>query len=319
VLALIDRIGRRPLAQAGALLLALLSVGYMFVDRVGPLVYALQALTGASFVLAFNANITLATDEVPPERLGQAIGILGAANMSMNAVATAVGERVAETAGWSTVFSLGALAAVVALVLSFAIVEDRSLVPTASSAPGSTPRLGALLPLLGVSALVGATFSAMFTFQQPYAVELGARRISEFFVGFTATAVAVRLLLGSLGDRHGRKRISALSLILYGTVALVTAKLRVGFLWAYGAAFGLAHGVLYPTLNAYAIEVVSPRERGRVIALYNGAFNVGTALSALAWGALAEHAGYPAVFVSAAVLSYAAVVLLQNSPHRARA
>ena len=65
----------------------------------------------------------------------------------------------------------------------------------------------------------------------------------------------VRLFFGSLGDRYGHRRVSRIAMVAYGTVALLTGWLRVGYLWAYGFAFGCAHGVLYPTLSTDGVHV----------------------------------------------------------------
>ena len=133
----------------------------------------------------------------------------------------------------------------------------------------------------------------MFTFQQPFALELGARQVAAFFAGFTLASVAVRVFFGSLGDRTAGGSISCLALLGYALVSLVTSKLQVGWLWAYGIGFGLAHGVFYPTLNALAVELAAGAARGRVITLFNGAFNAGYGLSTLLWGWVAARARLP--------------------------
>jgi MFS family permease len=128
--------------------------------------------------------------------------------------------------------------------------------------------------VLVASALMGATFSAMFTFYQPYALSLGGKSVSPFFVGFTITAVLTRVLIGSLGDRFGHREVSVGAMLAYGAVALATSRLQVGYLWAYGLAFGTAHGILYPTLNTHGVRC-SAGARGRVFTVYGGALNVG--------------------------------------------
>ena len=310
----IDRVGRRPLLQAGAVVLTALSLGLLAVDRVGPLVYLLHAGMGASFVLSFNASAALVTDLAPPQRMGQAIGALGASNMLMNALATMGAERVAEVYGWPAVFQLGAAAGVLALVLSFLIKEARRDAGPAEPGGGTKLRLrGWLVRALAASAVAAAPFSAMFTFHQPFALELGASRVASFFLGFMVTAVTMRVVFGSLGDRYGRRRVSLLSLIGYAAVAAATARLQIDWLWLYGAVFGVAHGVLYPTLNAFAVECAPDAVRGRVITLFNGAFNAGYAISTLGWGALAAAVGFPAVFVAATVVALGGAALLWDS------
>jgi MFS family permease len=202
---LIDRAGRRILLQTGAAVLLAVSVGFVAVDRVGPLLYVLHAGIGAAFVFTFNAAATLATDDAPPEHLGRIIGILGAVNMTTNAIGTVAAELVANLYGYRVLFLGAGVLGVLALALSPAI-EDRQ--PTADERARMVPLIEAISPpllaVLGVTALAGAAFAAMFTFHQPYAVALGAKNVAPFFVGFTLTSVAMRVFFGGLGDRHGR-------------------------------------------------------------------------------------------------------------------
>jgi MFS family permease len=276
------------------------------------LVYVLQAGIGASFVLAFNATMALVADVAPAERLGQAFGIQGAANLSMNAVSSAVAESVADRFGWHAVFMLAAASAAVSLLFGLAIREEH--VGGGAAGPGRAPYRDTARLFL-VSALVGATFTAMFTFHQPYALELGARKVSSFFAGFTVAALVMRLAFGGLGDRLGRRRVSLASLCVYIAAPLAMAHLRVGMLWVYGAGLGTAHGVLYPTLNALAAERSPPSARGRILAVLNGSFNAGGALGATAWGLVAERFGYSAVFLLASAVSALSFgALLRESP-----
>jgi len=313
VTSLIDRVARRTLLQVGCVLLVLLSLGYLAVSRVGPLLFLLQACSGAAFVLSFNASVTLVTDAAPPSRLGQAIGMLGAANMATNAIATLVAEHLSRSSGWPVVFELAALMGVLALASSFLVREQPlAMAPPASEAAAAPRPRGPVFVVLAVSALLAAPFSAMFTFHQPYALGLGATDLAGFFAGFTAAAVSVRVLFGTLGDRFGYRRVSILAAGGYGVVTLATAWLRVDWLWLYGTAFGFAHGVLYPTLNALAVELAPARARGRVITLFNGAFNAGYGVSTLLWGLVATRYGYPPLFVGASLVGFGALLLLAS-------
>jgi MFS family permease len=134
--------------------------------------------------------------------------------------------------------------------------------------------------------------------------------VSSFFVGFTCGAVLMRIGLGSLGDRLGHQRVSLVAIALYGVTAFSMVALRPELFWAYGLAFGCCHGTLYPTLNALVLQQASSDYRGRAMTWYNGAFNVGTAASNLAWGSLAAGLGYPWVYFGAATLAWLGAIVL---------
>jgi predicted MFS family arabinose efflux permease len=82
----------------------------------------------------------------------------------------------------------------------------------------------------------------------------------------------------------------------------------------YGLAFGAAHGLLYPTLNALLLELLPSKRRGLGMVLYNGAFNLGTSVGSLGWGLLAKRHGYPVIYEVAAVVSLVAASALVIKP-----
>lgn len=316
---LLDRVSRGWIFRAGLLLLLGGSIGYTTVHDLTPLLFVLQGAVGASYSLAFNASAAQVADEAPRERLGEAIGLLGASNVVTNAIATTAAENIAKAYGWHAAFTTSAVLSVAALLLSTRI-EERRIVHPGGKPPGiASSLLGHFGTVLVASALVGAVFAAMFTFHQPYVLRLGGKSVSPFFVGFTVTAVGVRVFFGHIGDRFGHLRVSALAMIGYGAVAFATAWLHVDYLWAYGLAFGAAHGVLYPTLSAEGVHAAPEGTRGRAFALYGGAFNIGVALATLAWGEIAGKVGFVALFLSAAAVALLGALLLGLSLARAEA
>src|SRR4051812_12741695 len=209
----IDRFGRKPLVLLGCGLTMLYALGWLFVTKLDAFMLGLQVLGGISFMIAFNAAGTIVADQAPAERLGEAIGIFGAANMAMSAIAPATAELLAVSVGWHAAFGLAAAVALVSLVLAQRIHEQR--VPAASTAASAASGLGfaAMLPLLRrqlpqsiAMTMCGEGFGAVMTFYQPFVIAQGAQHVSGFFVGFTVAAVATRLLFGSLPDRVGRRR-----------------------------------------------------------------------------------------------------------------
>jgi MFS family permease len=310
---LMDRVSRVLLFRAGLVLLLAASLGYTTVHHLTPLLYVLQGMVGASYALAYNSSAAAVADEAPRERLGEAIGLLGASNVVTNAIATTLAENIARSFGWQAAFQTSAGLAIVALGMSTRL-EGR----TAPQHHTKPARIGPSLKgpfgvVLVGSALMGAAFSAMFTFHQPYVLRLGGKSVSPFFIGFTIAAVSIRLFFGSLGDRFGHRQVSCFAMVAYGAVALATAWLRVDYLWAYGLAFGAAHGVVYPTLSTDGVHAVPEGARGRSIALYGGAFNVGVAIATYTWGKIAGAFGFHAVFIAAAGVAFLGALVLSDS------
>lgn len=314
----LDRVGRKPFFRLGCVLIVLLSLGYTQLRSLGPLAYVLQGCISAAFVLAFNAAAALLTDFAPPERLGQAIGWLGSCNVLMNAVATMIAEPLAAASGWRAVFLLGAVAGVGALALSFGLPDSPLTAATtdASAALAEPVALREIAPILITTLVAGAVFVANFSFLQPYAVSLGARAVGSFYVGYTVSAVLARVVFGGLGDRIGRRRVAGCMLLGYGLCALALRDLQPQWLSLYGLSFGVAHGLLYPNLNALLLELLPTARRGLGMVLYNGAFNLGSSTGGLVWGVLAHRHGYGSLYLTASGASLVGTAVLIASRKR---
>ena len=309
-----DRVGRRPLMAAGAALALVSSLAWMSVDHLGPFVYALQAMSGLSFMLTFNGSVTLVTDEAPAQRLSQAIGVFGAANITMNAFAPAIAEPTAAHYGWRAAFALAAFGAALSLGLSRFVREPSRPQSPAGSAYSDLVATFAvaqrLLPHVIAMATCGAAFGGVFTFYQPWVLSQGAKNVSLFFVGFMLAAVITRVGLGSIADRIGRRRVAVRAFATYGLVVLAMTQLTPARLFWFGLAFGTAHGFFYPALNALAVELTHAGERGRAMALINGAFHLGNTSSVVTFGWVAHVYGYELVFVLAAFVAACGTLVL---------
>ena len=311
----VDRFGRVGFLRAGIALAGLASAAFLLVTELGPLVYVLRFAQGVSWGLAFSAAGAIVVDRSPPERMAQAVGLFGVSMLAMNAVAPVVAELLTERGGWAPVFLLATGTNALALLGSLGLAETHVAPEPGTRTAGvvEVARRPRSLWLLAIIATNGAAFGAMFTFSQPFALELGMDKIGPFFVAYTLAAIAVRIGAGPVVDRMGRGRVSVVAGLWYGLVVVAMAALEPGGLAWLGAAFGLAHGFFYPALNAIALESAAADERGKVMALFNGSFNAGWAAGGIAFGNLAEAAGYPVVFACAGATALAGAALLLGS------
>ncbi len=308
----VDRRGRLPFAFVGAALMTLTAAGFLAVDSLGPWLVFLRVAHGFAFTLFFVAASTLTADLAPPRRLGQALGIFGVMTVSTSALAPAASEWLANVAGWDAVFAATAGMAALSGLLLLAVRERPHTRGETREIPGlrSVFARPGMTPILLVSGLAGVTFGAMFTFHQPYALSLGISRVSDFLVAYSIAAVIVRGLFGGVADRLGRLQVARFALAIYGVSPIAMVLLGAMSFWWIGALLGLAHGLFYPALNAVIVDGAEDDVRGKVMAVYNGAFNVGFSFGSLALGYVAQAAGYGLVFVLGGVCSFAALALL---------
>jgi MFS family permease len=307
----VARLGERRALVLANLILAAGALGFTLVRSVGPAAVALRGLHGVAWSLSFAAGLALVAELTPPARLAQAVGLYGAASLAMNAIGPALAEPLGERFGYRAMFLLAVVAASVGAWLAAGLAELRrdggAAAPPAHAREQQPAGRGPVYLVLGVS---GLAFSVMFTFLAPFALARGVRAVSPFFVAYTIAALAVRVLAARLADRLGHRRVALTSTAAYGVAVISAGVCGPAHLGLVGAAFGAAHGALFPALMALVLGDATASERARAVALANGAMNVGmTAVFVVGLGV--ARLGYPALFVAAGALTVAAAGALR--------
>lgn len=310
-----DCFGRKPFLLLGSVLMALTTLTMLAVEHVEPTLYVIRALQGISFALLFNSASTLASDGIAPEQMGRALGIFGASMLVTNALSPYLCEPLADRWGWDAVFWFSVAWAVLSLVTSCLVRERHAAHSHGTARPSALALLGDARArrVVLIIAAAGAGFGAVFTFSQPYALALGIREVSGFFVSYAVCALCVRLALVQRLDRYGKRRVCAAALSAYALAVCTAAFIRPGVLELVGALMGLAQGIYYPMLNALALESVPRQQRGSMMALYHGGFNAGVALLLLIGGSIADKLGYPALFFMSGALTALGALSLYGS------
>jgi EmrB/QacA subfamily drug resistance transporter len=121
--------------------------------------------------------------------------------------------------------------------------------------------------------------------------------VSWLVTAYVVAAAATTPLWGKLGDRHGRKRLLEIALVLFVvTSALCGAAHGISMLIALRAVQGAAAGGLMALAMAAVGDLVTPRERGRYQGYIAAAFAAATIIGPLVGGLLVQHAGWRWVF-----------------------
>lgn len=309
----LDRWGRRPLATAGAILCGVQALWLATVHEIGFSLYATQMMCGLSFITMYNAGGALVVDTAPPARLGQALGIFGAANVLMNSISSLATEAIVARFDWSLAFLLAGLVAFVAAVMTLWLPETIS--PRSSSENESREPFrfdGSLARVAGASLGMGTAFSAVILFFQPFVLKQGVDDVSPFFLGFTGAVIIARTVFGQLADRWGRRRMATWLLLAYGAVVHGFPYLTDSRLMIFGAMFGVCHGLLHPSMPSLAVEGRPGHHRGSALAYVNGAFMLGNSIGAFGLGRLAVWSSYATVFMVGGTAAWIGLLLLQS-------
>lgn len=236
--------------------------------------------------------------------------------VATNALSPAIAEPLAYRYGWDAVFwGTAVFAAASAVVASF-LAAPTHRVEAAASPFRDVLRIAHLRPVWFVSALAGLLFGACITFAAPWALDSGFENVGVFFISYACASAGVRLVAGGMADRIGRLPVAIGAMTVYGAAPLMVMEVSQVGLVLPGLLLGGAQGMYYPALNALAVEWSSARVRATVMALYNGAFNVGFTIGSMGLGPVAESFGYPPMFSIAASASLIAIVLMVRMHRR---
>jgi EmrB/QacA subfamily drug resistance transporter len=140
------------------------------------------------------------------------------------------------------------------------------------------------------------------------AFDAGQTALDLVAVGYSLGLAASVLYFGAIGDRHGRKRMLVLGMILSIPACLIAAFApSTGILFVGRVLGGLAAGMAFPTTLALITALWSGAPRTRAIALWSGIGGAIAALGPLLSGALLEQFDWSSVFVVTTPLAVVAL------------
>jgi len=323
--ALVRRWGLGAVLSGGLVALGLPSPAYLLSDDVGWLL-AVSAVRGTGFAVLTVLGSAIAAQAVPPERRGESIGIfgLGAAIPSLVAVPGGTALTLAGHFGWVAVLAAGSL-----LALAFVPGLVRALgPPPPPPAPGGSraavrAAAGPSLVLLAVT-LAGGGLVTFLPIERPdgslAAVALllfgVSTALSRWRVGVRVDRVGARVLLpATLTSGIAGMLLVALGLATAGSRG--AAAVLVGVL-----ALGVAYGAVQNLTLVVALARADEDRSTTVSAVWNASYDTGTAIGALAVGAVAAGIGLPVTYVLVAALLAGVLPLavrLARAPRRTTA
>jgi MFS family permease len=307
--------GRRTVLVAGALAMALGGALYLLANSVAALVAA-RLVVGAGEGAVYTAGAAWAVDLAPEDRRGLALGLFGLAVWGGLSLGPLAGELLRAGVSYDAVWVTTAVLPLAGALLALRLPEPPgggaaepgplAIFPRAAHRPG----IALALANVGYAALAGFVV-----------LHLRARGIGGGASVFTAFAVAVfasRVVLSRVPDRAGARRTAATAGVLeaIGLAIIAVAKsLAVALVGA--VVVGVGFSMLFPSLALMVVGRVGNDRRGSALGAFTAFFDIGVGLGGPLAGATAALAGYPAVFVLAAVAALCSATLAAAGPRRA--
>jgi MFS family permease len=305
---LVERYGSTAIARCGIALSAasLLAVAAL-ARSLWTLILILALGAGANAMGQLASNTSLSR-HVPVRRQGLSFGVKQAAIPVSTLLAGAAVPLVALTVGWRWAFVAAALGALGALWL---VPAERERSRRAPGAAGQ--RATSALVVIGLAATLAAgAANALGTFLVDSAV---ARGISPGPAGLALTLGSLVCVLARIGggwqaDLLPGRQVGVIAGLL-ATGAIGPALLAVPNTAALvaGVVLGFGLGWSWPGLMNFAVVRMHPQAPAAATSITQTGVYAGGCVGPLALGALAEAAGYPAMWTVAAVSMLVAAAL----------
>lgn len=294
-----DRYGRRILLSGGALLVGLTTLSYTLVDAI-PALVALRLLTGIGEAAVFVGAATATQDMAPDDRRGEAASYFSVALYSGLALGPALGEHLADTAGYHRVWIVAGCCSLVAAALGLGtphephpdVPKPTSLLHPAALGPGLVLMLG-LIPFTGFAAFLAL-----------YGPDVGLENTGPVFFAYAGMVLAIRIFGAKLPDRLGWQRASTIALASVGIgIATIAVWASVAAIWVAAALLGLGMSLLYPALFSAALEGVPDHERSQAVGTFSLFFDLSQGIGAPLLGVVVALSSERGAFAAAALIA----------------
>ena len=286
-----------------------------------------RAFHGISGGLVGPATMSIAADYSSRTEKGRAMGFYGMSIAAATLVGYGLSGVIADRLGYKAVFLFGAILLIIGVVLSLFLPggRKRGVVTAKTPISQTLKQVKGLLGRKGLTLAYCSIFAQYFTFGGvvtllPFYMEnLGMK---PFHVGmllaiFAIMFIIIQLPSGALSDKVGRMILIAVGFSL-GIVSLIVLPLLETFLLlaVIMALYGMAYGILFPSVSALVVDHTAPEERGMATGVFHALLTAGVAIGAPVMGWVGGMVGVKlGLALSSGIMVLALVVALRALRH----
>ncbi|HEY9005320.1 MAG TPA: MFS transporter [Ohtaekwangia sp.] len=267
---LADKVGRVPVMMFGSTVCFICSLIYPVLSAVSGFLL-LRLVHGFSTGFTPTGQTAYLSDIIPPQRRGEAMGLLGTAGSLGMASGPAIGGNIANSFGLHTMFYCSSAFALISIVILVGIKETlhnrhRFHVSILKVKRHDLFEPRVLAPCL-VMVLSAYAYGAMFTLIPDLGASVGIKNKGVLFTCLTVASLLVRLVGGKASDRWGRKPVLRVSTSMIAIAMFTIAMADSVILVICGTLiYGFAQGATSPTLLAWATDLSDEHHKGRGVA-----------------------------------------------------
>lgn len=307
-----DRLSNVTLLKWSNVLMGIGLLGFTITTQI-PLLIVFRIINGVGFALAGTCQITLASQYIPKDKMGEGIGYLGLGMVLGSAVAPGFGLAIADSLGMKITFLIAAALTVIAYIILCFQKEEKKQAAEKKQISFSDIIAVKALPFTLVAGAYSFVNGIIASYLVLFADEIGVKGISIYFTVCAIVLFIIRPFSGKLMDKKGIRVTVLPGLILTaGAMFLLGTSRSLILVLVSGAIRSLGQGAAQPSLQAGCISAVGKDKSGVATSTYYLGGDVcqgfGPMIGGVIIGKIAGVAGYTALFNLCGVLLLCALV-----------
>lgn len=301
---LTDIYNKRKIFIGGLFLLCIGIVGYIYIKSIPGIVFA-RVLHGIGMGLATTAFGALASQNIPPSRMGEGMGLFGLGMVLGMSIGPLIGLQLMNSYGAQVAFAVAGGFSMLGVLLIVAIYRKTSYSNMNLPAVDTPRRIGKLFTIeksalvpAGLVFFIGIVVSAITTYLALYAVDRGISNIGYFFTVQSVAVLLSRLINGRLADKKGYAVVIIPSFIcLAGAMLLLFWAKTPLFFLIVAFLYGLGYGTLTSACQALSVLKAKPEHRGLAISTYYLGMDAGNGVGTILNGIISQAIGYAGMYL----------------------
>lgn len=310
---MLDNGKRKIILLIGVCGMALMPMGYLLVYTAVSsiaLTVILRMLHGFSLACSNTSTATIASDIIPKQRFGEGMGMFGMATALATACAPAIGEALMKK-GFNVLFIVATLTMIVSLVL-FAFLKTPQI--EFEKKPLSFKGLidKDALPASAVALVFLLTYGALENYILKFASESRDITVSGglYFTMMAVVLFLTRVTIGKVADKKGEEIFvyTCNGAMLVALLLLAFAPSNVTFIIS-ALLSGYAFGGVEPSLQAMAVSIAPPNNRGSANSTFLCAYDIGIGAGGGLAGVLIDLVSYNKMFLIISIANILSVII----------
>lgn len=287
---------RRHLLLIGIGIFLLSTMTYYWVGIIA-LIILIRITYGIGFGIMSTTYGTMVSENIPRTRLGEGMGYFGLSTSLSMSIAPVIGLWILGNFGFGTLIFVSTLLVAILIPITFgtkfSVQADK---PMNVKHRMKFMDARALLPCM-LNILLSITYGGLITFITMLGIENHIQNVGWFFLTNAVAVLLVRPISGRIYDQKGPKAI-----LPFGAVMVILAMILLSYttsmdiLILSSICYGIGYGVLQPSLQAWAIERVSPENRGVANGAFYNSIDLGIAVGSMTLGLIALKTSYAMMY-----------------------